>query len=77
MTKIPITKIYVLLNVLEQKGMVKSYFEVVCCECKDTTALVYESLDDIPQEYVCDNCGYVGSSVEGAVLIYKVIRDGK
>lgn len=74
-TKIPISKIYCALNVFEQQKIVKSYFEIICTECKHTTALVYESLDEIPQVYVCDNCDYKGNAVDGAILIYKVIRD--
>lgn len=75
MTNISIVKIYGALNILEQKKMVKSYFEIICEECKRTTTQIYESFDNIPQHYFCDNCGHKGNTVDGAILIYKVIRD--
>lgn len=73
-TKIPIDKVYQTLDVIEREGIIKSYFEVICSDCKKTTSMVYPSIDDIPPEYFCDNCGYAGSAVD-AVLIYKVVKD--
>ena len=74
-SKIPIIKIYSALNILEKETMVESYFEIICTECKHTTAMVYRSLDQIPSEYFCEECSHSGNSVDGAVLIYKVVRD--
>ncbi len=73
-TKIPIDKVYQTLDMIEKEGIIKSYFEVICSDCKKTTSMVYPSIDEIPPEYFCDNCGYVGSAVD-AVLIYKVVKD--
>lgn len=74
-SKIPIIKIYSALNILEKERMVESYFEVICTECKHTTAMVYKSLDEIPSEYFCEECNHSGNAIDGAVLIYKVIRN--
>lgn len=75
-TKIPIEKVYQVLNLLEEAGWVKSFFEVICSECKKTTSTIYHLIDEIPNEYFCDNCGHEGKSYENAVLIFKVIKHG-
>nr|DAT88454.1 MAG TPA: zinc-ribbon domain protein [Caudoviricetes sp.] len=75
LTKIPVAKIYDALDILEKQYIVKSYFEIVCTNCKHTTAQVYETIDIIPNEYFCDECGHIGNATDGAILIYKVICD--
>lgn len=74
-TQIPIEKVYEVLNIMEGEGMVKSYFEVICSECKKATSTIYHSIDEIPDEYLCDNCGNEGIASENAVLIYRVVKD--
>lgn len=74
-TQIPIISVYEALDVFEKNRLVKSYFEIICTECKHTTGTVYDNINDIPKEYYCDECGHIGDSIRGAVLIYKVIHD--
>lgn len=74
-TKIKIDIIYNILNQLEQEKILDSYFEVYCAECKKTIGLVYKTIDDIPEEYYCDNCGDSRIAIDYAILIYKVIAD--
>lgn len=73
--KIPIVKVYEALDIMEKDGIVKSYFEVICSECKKTTSIIVHSIDEIPKEYFCDNCGYEGDAINNAVLIFKVVKD--
>lgn len=74
-TQIPISKVYQTLDMMEKEGIVKSYFEVICSECKKTTSIIFHSIDEIPKEYFCDNCGHEGDALNNAVLIFKVIKD--
>lgn len=74
-TKIKIDQIYMILNILEKNKILDSYFEIYCAECKKTVGLVYKTIDDIPAEYECDNCGNVEKAIDNAVLIFKVIAD--
>ena len=74
-TRIPIVSVYEALDIYEKNGLVKSYFEIMCTACKHTTGMVYENINDVPEEYYCDECGYIGASIKDAVLIYKVIQD--
>ena len=75
-TQIPIKKVYLALNLLEKSGMVESWFEIICSECKNSTSMVFHTLNDIPNEYDCNECGKRRSGIQDAVLIYKVIQNG-
>lgn len=74
-TKVKIDQIYMILNILEKNEILDSYFEIYCAECKKTVGSVYKTIDDIPAEYECDNCGNIENATDNAVLIYKVIAD--
>ena len=60
---------------IEKEGIIRSYFEVICSDCKKTTSIVFHSIDEIPKEYFCDNCGHEGDALDNAVLIFKVVKD--
>ncbi|MBS6644528.1 MAG: hypothetical protein KH366_13195 [Clostridiaceae bacterium] len=74
-SRIPIEKVYEVLNLLEEEQIVKSYFEIICSECKKTTAQVYHSIDEIPENYMCENCGYLGHALDNVILIFKIVKD--
>jgi len=75
-TKIPIKEIYIILSELEVQGILKSYFEIICNECNKTEGEVYESIDDIPKDLLCEICGRPINSSKNTILIYKVTGDG-
>lgn len=71
---IPISDVYFLLNELEKYGILKSYFEVVCHECNKVEGEIYESIDDIPEFVVCENCDREIIAIKNAFMIFKVIK---
>ena len=74
-THIAIEKVYWILNEAEKEEIVESYFEIICSECNKSVGKVYKKIDDIPDKYVCDNCGDVNGAIENAVLIYRMLND--
>jgi len=76
-THISIGNIYKLLDKAEKAGIVKSYFEIVCEGCNERVGGMYRNLDDMPVEYVCDNCGNIGKIIKNTILIYRMLDDEK
>ena len=74
-TKINIEKVYFILNEAEKAGVVESYFEIICSECNKSVGRVYKSLDEIPDEYICDNCDAIIKGIENVVLIYRMLNN--
>ena len=74
-TRIAIENVYLILDEAEKEGIVESYFEIICSECNRSVGKVYKNLDDIPDEYICDNCGDTNKAIENAVLIYRMLSD--
>lgn len=68
---------YAILGTIERMGIVKGCFEVNCFECSKTIGDVYENLSDIPEYVICPCCGNEIVAVKNAILIYKVIKDGR
>ena len=74
-TGITIENVYLILDAAEKVGIVESYFEIICSECNKSVGKAYKSLDDIPDEYICDNCDNTNKAIENAVLIYRMLND--
>lgn len=76
-THVPIEEIYWILDKAEKEKIVKSYFEIICGECKSSIGKAYKNIDDIPKEYICDNCGNQENAIENTVLIYRMLDNEK
>lgn len=46
-----------------------------CPNCKQSTGEIYTSLNDIPDETFCEECNYDFKTLEGVILIYRVIAE--
>lgn len=71
--------VYSILSQMEQKGLLTSYFEVICNKCSHTIGDVYHTLDEIPEFVSCDNCeqGEEIVACKYACLIYRVNVDAE
>ena len=74
-THISIKNVYKLLDKAEKEEIVESYFVIVCEECNENISGMYRKLDDMPEEYVCDNCGNIGKIMDNTILIYRMLDD--
>lgn len=72
-TKLDIEEIYYLLTELEKHNFLKSYYEVVCTTCNHSYEL-YEVMNQIPKEIVCENCENRIEPIETAKIVFKVIN---
>lgn len=72
---IPISDVYESLGYLENQKIVCSYFELYCNNCQRSMGDVFESFNEIPDEFECEVCHGVFSGLENTILIYKVIID--
>ena len=71
--KISIEKVYIIFNELENMGILASYFEVNCGQCKKTLGEVYKTLVEVPDQIYCENCHEYVEAKANTYLIYKVL----
>lgn len=73
-TKLDIDEIYYILTELEKQNFLKSYYEVVCSTCNQSYEL-YEVLNQVPKELVCENCEEIINPIKTAKIVFKVINE--
>lgn len=66
---------YQLLEFLESQNIVARNFEVYCSKCQKYTGAVYETLKEIPDDLICDDCGNELDPFENTIIVYKVLID--
>lgn len=66
---------YSILNQIEGLGYIRKVFEVSCTNCKHSTGVIYESLNDLPDDYTCENCDNYFDPLSGVIIIYKVLTE--
>ncbi|MEK4908372.1 hypothetical protein CHH62_17060 [Niallia circulans] len=66
---------YNILNEIEKLNYIEKVYEVFCPNCKQSTGEIYTSLNDIPDETFCEECNYDFKTLEGVILIYRVIAE--
>ena len=71
---IPITDVYLLLDLLTEEGILKHYYELWCGQCQKSNGTV-STFKELQDFFDCENCGERLSALENSVLIYKVIKD--
>jgi hypothetical protein len=64
---------YQILDQIENLGYIRKVFEVTCPNCKQSTGDIYESLNDLPDEYSCSSCEHDFDPLSGLIIIYKVL----
>jgi len=72
-TQLDINDIYYILTELENQDFLKSYYEVMCSTCNYNYEL-YETLNKIPEEIICENCETIINPIKTAKIIFKVIN---
>lgn len=75
--KVSIKSIYLILNKMEEMGLIRHYYEVICPHCTKSIGEYYPDLDSIPEYVECDNCGNGIKilAVKSAYMIYQVNED--
>ncbi len=68
-------EVYELLEELENEKILKSYYELYCNKCSKTNGELYETFNQIPKTFICENCEEELIGIENAVILYKVIID--
>lgn len=67
--------IYTFLEELKKEKILKSYYELYCSKCSKTNGELYETFNQIPETFICENCEVELNGIENAVILYKVIVD--
>ncbi|WP_191557443.1 hypothetical protein [Metabacillus idriensis] len=66
---------YLILNEIEQLKIIEKVYEVFCPKCKYSTGNIYNSISEIPDEYNCDECETEFQTLDGVIILYKVITE--
>ena len=69
-----IEEVYDVLNDLEEKGILESYYEIFCGICQKSIGIVH-LFNELPETVECEICHGEIPALENSLLIYKVIRD--
>ena len=70
---VSITEVYEVLSCLENAGLIKGYYEIYCNNCQHSAGEIFETFNELPEEYECEHWGCVFSGLENAILVFKVI----
>lgn len=65
---------YRILHEMEEYGILKSFFEIVCPRCRFSLAKV-EVFNEIPDSAYCEHCDAEFFPVGNSRIIFKVMRD--
>lgn len=68
--------VYKCLLLLENSGYLKRYYEVGCLKCYNHNTRLYESIDEIPACFYCENCDEEKNAIKNSAVIFKVIDNG-
>lgn len=73
-TDLSIKTVYEIMSLLEDKGVLTHYYDIICPSCSRSIGEVYSTLDSIPEYLECDHCGNVEGflAINSAYLIYRV-----
>ncbi|GEM_PF-3954608 len=65
---------YIFLKELEKIGILEKAYEVICPNCNGTLD-IYDSLNEIPDSIICNNCDHEFHPFNYALVIFKVINE--
>ena len=71
-----IETIYIILEEMEKEGIVQSYYELYCCHCQKSMGIV-RLFNELPDVFQCEICNEELPTLENAVYVYKVVKDGE
>lgn len=63
---------YRILALLEDAGLVESWYEYCCGHCQRVLGSV-RRFNELPESFECDVCGSTMSTMENTIKIYKVL----
>ena len=66
-------KVYEILSVLENNGIIKMYYEIFCYNCNRTIGL-FEYFCQLEQNMECENCEESLNSMDNVKVVYKVVK---
>lgn len=66
---------YFLLDEIEDLHFIEKAFEVHCPKCQKYTGDIYYSLNDLPEEFLCEDCENDFVFPEGLLVVYRVIAE--
>lgn len=69
-----IEEVYDVLNDLEKKGILESYYEIYCGTCQKSIGIVH-LFNELPETVECEICHGEITALENSLLIYKVKKD--
>jgi len=69
---IEIESVYKLLDLLEGKGEVESWYEYCCGHCQRVLGTV-QHFNELPDSFECELCGSEMPTLENTFKIYKVL----
>lgn len=66
---------YAFLDELEDLGIIHKAYEIHCPKCQKYTGEIYDSLNDIPNEFFCEECENNFIFPNGILVVYRVISE--
>lgn len=66
---------YSLLDEIEDIQVIEKAFEVYCPNCQRSTGKIYNSLNDVPNDHICDICEKEFNFLDGLLVVYRVIKE--
>lgn len=72
-TGITMNRAYQFLDGLEEMKILQKAYEIHCPNCQRYTGDIYDSLNDIPNEFFCDSCNHEFSFPHGVLIVYRVV----
>ena len=73
--KVPLSveKTYAITDLLTQKGYIKPYYELYCNNCQKATGTIFETLNEMPEEFECELCHATMTAIQNSILVFKVV----
>lgn len=73
--EISVNTAYNILNVLEDASIIERYYELYCFDCQRSTGLFKRTINEIPDEFECDNCQKTLLALENCRVVFMVVAE--
>lgn len=70
---LPMCSVYEILEIIKEMGIIVTNFELYCHSCSKFTGDIFETLNQIPEEIKCEECGKELDPLNDSIVVYKVV----
>ncbi len=69
-------EVYSILEFIKELGIIRTYYEIYCRDCKKSTGIAFfETINQIPEYVECDECFEALDPINDSIVVYRVMSD--